>query len=219
MQEIIDVEKNDCKKSCCTFFPIKIWVLSPVPFSALFGVPNSGKKGGQKSENSSSWQFFVTFLGWLTRSKVKWPPTGASKRSLWITWFVKSCSPNLDFNTKNPWPKGPIEQSQQWSRPSVAPATLYSPILCGFCGGYQKGTWMSRWKLGSMVRINGLVITYLLTFDPNFLGHPSKELALLVMGTELWAKIFWLLLKILSTWKTSCCWFPSTLPLKPAIVA
>ena len=44
---------------------------------------------------------------------------------------------------------------------------------------------MSRWKLGSMVRISGLFhpsifrlevgeITHLLTIDPNFLGHPSK---------------------------------------------
>ena len=44
---------------------------------------------------------------------------------------------------------------------------------------------MSRWKLGSMVRINGLFHLLIdggipwgynpliLTFDPNFLGHPS----------------------------------------------
>ena len=47
-----------------------------------------------------------------------------------------------------------------------------------------EATWMSRWKLGSMVRINGffhLLIngvywgchSPILTFDPNFLGHPS----------------------------------------------
>ena len=47
---------------------------------------------------------------------------------------------------------------------------------------------MSRWKLGSLVRINGLfhllingvflgVITHSLTIDPNFLGHPSIPLA------------------------------------------
>ena len=56
---------------------------------------------------------------------------------------------------------------------------------------------MSRWKLGSMVRINGLFhllingvcwgynllikgiywgyTLLILTFDPNFLGHPSKK--------------------------------------------
>ena len=47
-------------------------------------------------------------------------------------------------------------------------------------------TWMSRWKLGSMVRINGLFHLLIngvfwgynpliLTIDPNFLGHPSSE--------------------------------------------
>ena len=45
-------------------------------------------------------------------------------------------------------------------------------------------TWMSGWKLGSMVigsvgynpneyPIYKWVITHLLTIDPNFLGHPS----------------------------------------------
>ena len=48
-------------------------------------------------------------------------------------------------------------------------------------------TRMSRWNLVSMVRINGVIsppykwdinwgdITHFLTFDPNFLGHPSKK--------------------------------------------
>ena len=46
--------------------------------------------------------------------------------------------------------------------------------------------WMSRWNLGSMVRINGLFHLLIngvywgynpriLTFDPNFLGHPSRS--------------------------------------------
>ena len=66
-----------------------------------------------------------------------------------------------------------------------------SQIDLGKCIGSGLGTckrkvaaWMSRWKSGSMVRINGLfhllingvflgVITHLLTIDPNFLEHPS----------------------------------------------
>ena len=47
-------------------------------------------------------------------------------------------------------------------------------------------TWMSRWKLGSMVigsmgynlLIHGVYWGYnplILTFDPNFLGHPSTD--------------------------------------------
>ena len=49
---------------------------------------------------------------------------------------------------------------------------------------FMHGTWMSRWKLGSMVSkwvitytyqwdIGGYNLTHLLTIDPNFLGHPS----------------------------------------------
>ena len=55
---------------------------------------------------------------------------------------------------------------------------------CLWCPGCRWGAWMSRWKLGSMVKINGLfhllingvllgVITHLLTIDPKFLVHPS----------------------------------------------
>ena len=87
--------------------------------------------------------------------------------------------------------------------PRNSPSPLDTPLLrtpiesggsqidLGKCIGSGLGTckrkvaaWMSRWKLGSMVRINGLfhllingvflgVITHLLTIDPNFLEHPS----------------------------------------------
>ena len=54
-----------------------------------------------------------------------------------------------------------------------------------FKGG-KDATWMFRWKLGSMVRINGLFHLLkngvywgynplILTFDPKCLGHPSRK--------------------------------------------
>ena len=46
-------------------------------------------------------------------------------------------------------------------------------------------TWMSRWKLGSKIRISGFItpiyaiymwlITHLPTIDPTFLGHSSRQ--------------------------------------------
>ena len=66
----------------------------------------------------------------------------------------------------------------------------------GTMDGTCTPTWMSRWKLGSKVRINGLFHQLIngvywgynpliLNFDPNFLGHPSNSVPLVFIGVHL----------------------------------
>ena len=144
----------------------------------------------------------MTFLGWLSDpfEMVKWPSTRG--------WKGHELN-HLADRLSRPWQHGnrfgldilewrkchlPEDGRSKHKTSETEPWTVcWVP-------------WMSRWKLGSMVRISGWfhpkeypiykqVITHLLTIGPNFLGHPSGGYKHILMFTSNffgeWFPIWW----------------------------